>query len=404
MTREDLFLAIGSVEESRLERSELEVTASEAKPGKTGRIFRNFLIAAILVSMLAVTAYAVAGYLIFESPQAMITAIFGDKTGYDHKGVTTWTDPEKPGSLYENPGFDRVPVDEALAETEVAPMVSPVGQSISWNGYTLRVDANLYDPATKCGVLTYTLENPEGIGGYETEENGKVWFTGFAPVSFNQYGYDYVIEDQCTKTKFAAAYYYQLRYADNTDFVIEFTEGATVTKEEYEQLLAEKKEEIRSTVPEEEAIALKQQQLGDQWQWYLDTYTREEIIESGYTDMAYEEMEDIEICPDKIVIPEKSLGEMSNISLANGDITISPIAMYLDMTDWSDYPESYNAVCIIRFADGTEYVVRDETHENYMFAVGNGERNDVNYMFNRIIDVNEITAVVLDGGMEIPVT
>ena len=63
-------------------------------------------------------------------------------------GVTTWTDPEKPGSLYENPGFDRVPVDEALAETEVAPMVSPVGQSISWNGYTLRVDANLYDPAT----------------------------------------------------------------------------------------------------------------------------------------------------------------------------------------------------------------------------------------------------------------
>ena len=404
MTREDLFLAIGMMEESRLQRSELEVTVTERKTKKNGRIFRNFLIAAIIVSILAVTAYAVAGYLIFESPQAMITAIFGDKTGYDHKGVTTWTDPEKPGSLYENPGFDRVPVDEALVETEVAPMVSPVGQSISWNGYTLRVDANLYDPATKCGVLTYTLENPEGIGGYETEENGKVWFTGFAPVSFNQYGYDYVIEDQCTETKFTAAYYYQLRYADDTDFVIEFTEGATVTKEEYEQLLSDKKEEIRRTVPEEEAIALKQQQLGDQLQWYLDTYTREEIIESGYTDMAYEQMEDIETCPDKIVIPEKSLGEMSNITLADGDITISPIAMYLDMTDWSDYPESYNALCIIRFVDGTEYVVRDETHENYMFAVGNGERNDVNYMFNRIIDVNEITSVVLDGGIEISVT
>ena len=58
MTREDLFLAIGMVEESRLQRSELEVTATEQKPKKTGRIFRNFLIAAILVSMLAVTAYA----------------------------------------------------------------------------------------------------------------------------------------------------------------------------------------------------------------------------------------------------------------------------------------------------------------------------------------------------------
>ncbi len=58
MTREDLFLAIGMVEESRLQRSELEVTATERKPKKTGRIFRNFLIAAIIVSMLAVTAYA----------------------------------------------------------------------------------------------------------------------------------------------------------------------------------------------------------------------------------------------------------------------------------------------------------------------------------------------------------
>ena len=60
MRREDLFEAIGMVEESRLQRSELEMRATETKPKKTGRIFRNFLIAAIIVSMLAVTAYAVA--------------------------------------------------------------------------------------------------------------------------------------------------------------------------------------------------------------------------------------------------------------------------------------------------------------------------------------------------------
>ena len=41
MTREDLFLAIGMVEESRLQRSDLEATATEQKPKKTGRIFRN---------------------------------------------------------------------------------------------------------------------------------------------------------------------------------------------------------------------------------------------------------------------------------------------------------------------------------------------------------------------------
>ena len=359
-------------------------------------------------SRLLVIALAAILVTVLTQPSLAFYTTIGKATNVVTSGAVQLQIHEKTadGSQFPQEGVYVIPgdiVDEAVAETEVAPMVNPVGQSISWNGYTLRVDANLYDQVTKCGVLTYTLENPEGVGAYEVEENGKVWFAGVAPISFNQYGYSYVIEDQCSEVKFTAAYYYQLRYADDTDFVIEFNQWATITEEEYDQMLEDKKEELRRTVPEEEAIALKQQQLGDQWQWYLDTYTREEIIESGYTDMAYEQMAEIETCPDKIVIPEKSLGEMSNITLANGDITISPIAMYIDMTDWTDYPETYNKLCIIRFADGTEYVVRDAEHENYMFAVTAGERNDVNYMFNRIIDVNEITSVVLDGGIEITV-
>ena len=120
--------------------------------------------------------------------------------------------------------------------------------------------------------------------------------------------------------------------------------------------------------------------------------------------MAYEQMQEIEICPEKIVIPENALGEMNSIALKDGNIIISPIAMYIDITDLTEYPEHYVELCIIRFTDGTEYVVRDAAHENYMFAVTAGERNDVNYMFNRVVDVNEITSVVLDGGIEIPVT
>ena len=56
MTREDLFLAIGMVEESRLERTEHPVIEIKGRNHK--RILRNFMIAAIIVSMLAVTAYA----------------------------------------------------------------------------------------------------------------------------------------------------------------------------------------------------------------------------------------------------------------------------------------------------------------------------------------------------------
>ena len=120
--------------------------------------------------------------MIFDSPQDMISGLFGDKTGYDHKNVTHFTDPEKPGEVYDIPAYDRVPVDESVAASEAVPLVSPVGQSISWEGYTLTVDANMYDQVTKCGVLTYTLENPDGIADYHCRKMvksrsrmGKFW-------------------------------------------------------------------------------------------------------------------------------------------------------------------------------------------------------------------------------------
>ena len=56
MTREELFAAIGMVEERRLERTEHPVIEIKGKSHK--RLLRNFMIAAIIVSMLAVTAYA----------------------------------------------------------------------------------------------------------------------------------------------------------------------------------------------------------------------------------------------------------------------------------------------------------------------------------------------------------
>lgn len=101
MRAEDLFQAIGSVEESRLARTELSVPSRENQEDKTmkirpTRIIRNFFIAAVIVSMLAVTAYAVTGYLIFDSPEEMVSAIFGDQTGFDHNPGSIQPDPNGP--------------------------------------------------------------------------------------------------------------------------------------------------------------------------------------------------------------------------------------------------------------------------------------------------------------------
>ena len=131
MKAEELFLAIGEVEASRLARSELTVRKPSGqrdqeepkmKKKNVSRLLRNLLAAALIVSMLAVTAYAVAGYVIFDSPQEMLSSLFGDQTGYDHKEVTHWTDPEKPGSVYDNPAYDRVPADEEIVASEAAPL------------------------------------------------------------------------------------------------------------------------------------------------------------------------------------------------------------------------------------------------------------------------------------------
>ena len=417
MKQEDLFEAIGNVECSRLLRTEREsttlsvVTHQEDKPMKkrsAKRIIRNLLIAAVLVSMLGITAYAAAGYLLFENPEEMLNSIFGDKTGYDHKDLTHWTDPEKPGEVYDNPAYDRVPVDEEVIQSEAAPLVTPVGQSISWEGYTLTVDANMYDKVTKCGVLTYTIENPDGLSHYEVANNGEVYFPEGEILHVNQYGYSYVIKDQTTENKLTATYYYQLRNPDASNLELTLSEYVMKNTEAYQQKLEAIQEQLMREHTQEEALAFEKTYVSSDWDWFEANYTRDELIQKGYEAMLLMSQERMAldaqcVCPDSITIPETALGEMSSITLADGKIKVSPIAICVDTTDMQDYPNGYIAVTKIRFKDGTEYLARDDATANYMFAVGDTDR-DVTFMFNRMIDVNEISSVILDGGLAFSVS
>ena len=411
MKAEELFLAIGEVESSRLTRSELtaarpsgqrEQEEPKMKKRNVSRILRNLLVAALIVSLLAVTAYAVAGFVIFDSPQDMISSLFGDKTGYDHKDVTHFTDPEKPGEVYDIPAYDRVPVDESVAASEAVPLVSPVGQTISWEGYTLTVDANMYDQVTKCGVLTYTLEKPDGIPSYALQENGQITFPAEI-LDINQYGYSYIIPDQSTDTKLTAAFYYQLDNPESTDLTLSFTQWAAISYSDFQELWKQTKEQVRQEFSEDEVIEQLKQALGDEYEELASAVSREEIVDSGYEGLVNERLKGRFDCPEKITIPEKALGEMSNLTLADGNIKVSPIAICVDTREMQDYPDGHIERVKICFKDGTEYVVRDENVANYVFAVGYSDE-DVTLMFNRMIDVNEIASIVLDGDVEFQVS
>lgn len=417
MTREDLFLAIGQVEESRLMRSELAVQESSAvstkeepvvkkKRIRVGRLLRNTVAAVIIMSMLGVTAYAVGGFIIFDSPAEMLSTVFGDQTGYDHSDGSV-TPCEDGVNVIIEPTFDRVPADEQVVEEEAAPLVNVVGQSISWEGYTLTIDANLYDSVTKCGLLTYTLENPEGVD-YSLQSTGEVWFPDGEIVSFGQYGYSYIIKDKSTDTKLTATFYYQLRNEADTDLEISFQQWAAITLDEYKQLLADTKAQLKQEISEEEVIAYVKQRMGEDFAKMEAELSRESIIEQGYDGLVYEELGLLEednqfICPEKITIPVASSGEMTNITLGDGAVTLSPIAITVKVEEIENFPRSFIDLTKIRFTDGTEYVVKDGYTVNYVFAVADSETEETTFMFNRIIDVEEVTSVIVDGNIELTV-
>lgn len=424
MKKEDLFLAIGGVEESRLARSEMRVSAGECREEigvkRSGSGFlRVVLVAALLVSILAVTAYAVTGFLIFESPEDLVTAIFGNETGFDHKEVTRVEEAGKPGSFYSTPAFDRVAADATVVAEDIAPYVGAIGQSVSAEGYTLTVDAFMYDDATKCGFVTYLLENPDGIP-YQLQANGEVWYNGIPdPVEVSEYGYPHIIQEKTTPTCLAATYYFRDTGMRGRELVLGIRrEEEAVNMEELNAIIAELDAEIRKKLTPEEAVKEAKALIGDlifqqasNLPEGMDMTKAEWEAECAYTILRDDwYRREYEQKGPSISIPME--GESLNHGTAEkGAITISPISFQLDTTslDTSLLKRSQEDMAevgslVICFADGTEYVVMDDHVDNTVFRLidsATAGREDLynrfTCMFNRIIDVDSIEAILLDG-------
>lgn len=428
MTKEELFLAIGEVEGSRLLRSELTVqkpsesnTKEEPKMTKkrirAGRLLRNAVAAVALVFTLATTAYAVVGYVIYDSPQEMVSAIFGDKTGYDHKDITYWSDPEKPGSQYTNPAYDRVPVDETVLQEDILPYVSPVGQSFTWRGYTLSVDALMYDSITKCGILTCKLENPDGIKSYNVEATGEIWNH---PVDINQYGYAHIIQEKTTDTCLAMTYYFQYDPERNRDMEVTISQWTFVEPgAEYQAHIMELFEEIKQEYTLEEAVAAYINEHGqEEYDRVSAESTEEQMADYCYAVLWTRRLEELYMCPEVITISPDRESTLNYVTMADAAVTVSPISLLLDATNLEFlHTDIYGQIGVsgdnvrsvtIHYSDGTKYEVIGEGLQNTVFVVNHPkDKEEMNYplltiMFNRIIDVDKVTSVIING-VELPV-
>lgn len=353
MKREDLFLAIGEVEEERLARSgqlpsdvthQEEITMKNKENKHTGRrIIRNLLIAAVLVTMLATTAFAYVGFVVYDSPRAMLEAFFGEQPaphGPDCRCAECL-------AKATEPVFERVPLDEEVAEQEVSPYVGQIGDSVSFGGYTMTVESHVYDPFTRVGLVYYTLEKDPSEPSkwpieYQLQYDGETtWLPGYC----NQYGYDYLDQKQSTDEKLYIAQYY-------------------VHHELHEDFL----------------------RIG------FESHIRDEdgkLIE-----------EDWSHC---LTLPLESGETMDHLSLADGGIKLSPIGIVIygekaGLPDSGEYTEVESLT--VRYADGTEYEVENEENNvmNYIKSVGNADgTSSLTYILNRIVDIDNVTAVVING-------
>lgn len=298
-------------------------------------VTRMLLVAAVITAMLATTVFAYVGFTRYENPMELLETFFGDRNQESSDGRIvheTYFDLE-----YDlvQPTIERVPLDEKTDEEDVAPYVSDVGESVTNGDYTLAVEAHLYDSATNCGVIYYTIENPDGVGGYEAFDDGEVWWPGGEMVYISDVGNgkgSYIVADETTETKLSVAFYYC--GADGVDCIrVAFYEDKT----------------------------------------------------------------------NVLTLPLNDGGGMESVSLAGGDILLSPIAMRIN-TENMDY--LYDGVSIyayierlmIRYEDGTEYLIYsdDPYMDNSTYSCQNYEGTVTSYTFNRLVDIDKVEAIIID--------
>lgn len=343
MKREDLFEAIGTIEESRLARTEKRQIVSTKRS-----IFRVMVAAAIIMS-LATTAFAYVGFVVYENPGAMLQAFFGEQPephGPDCNCVECRA---------TEPTYEREPLNTEVAGELVAPFISKVGDSFVYEDMLkFTVDAHTFDSVTNCGLLYYTMERPEGTNwaqypiDYQLENSGEIWDVG-DPLSVASRLY--LIQEESTPYKLKIAAYY-----------------------------------IRGALDMEEPNLVFS--FGD-----AEIYDKQTGELIGY-DPAL-----------SLQLPFDDGGGMKSLTLEDGKILLSPIGMVihggLEGVEVNDAGEIRINRVVIQYADGSEYLVLDRAEgsytENFGYALMDMKQQNITYSLNRVVDIDNVTAVVING-------
>lgn len=314
------------------------------KPNR--KALRTALALAAAICVLAGAALAVADYTgFFESA-------YGDGiAAQEAHDVPIVNDEGKLITTEHYPAIDRAPVDTEQASELIGDYVSAVGQSVELRGYTFTIRECVMDE-NGIGAVTIDVENPDGVSQQTIFDgaNGE-----FSP-------YNIVFGEASKQASEGEVWGF-----DDRGFIDEAASTDTCVRWVY-YLIA------RDTLE--------------------DDITVQVAVHKGESDTdkapLYETAE--------LTIPQSEYVPAARFTGGEFDAELSPVGLVLRLADVET--DSILDLCakdlVIRYADGSEYVVRGE--DLYSTSLGFLRHNgSVCLSLNRLVDVDSVTEIYLRG-------
>lgn len=310
--------------------------------------------------------------------------------------------PEEPREVYENSeailtvlyGED---YDREAAAKYVEPYIYPVEGTLTYEGYTIELEAAAFDAITGSGLLYYSLEIPEGTKDY--------WAYANQILDANPTG-EYPDESTYPEPQMNHMSTWHLDEANSTETKLYIVETFLYLEELFMDVEGVSKQAIENGIRDEIA------------EW-LDFSTNDVLkirfmIPGGRGNSRY------------MKIPVDPLAGMEWISLDGGNMRVSPLGIqmaqdpyHIDVSDpydedrvWEDIFEILDMR--IHYADGAEFVVVHKEWLNepefkglypmlyncYYWLESYEGANNMEYSsiyFNEIIDVENVVSIELNG-------
>ena len=315
-------------------------------PKAPRKIWRTVLIAAVLTVLLIVAAVAAAAPNFYE-------AAFGDRGLPDIDPLTTENDK---GVSFTVPGIEWAAADTETAKALLGNYVVNIDETVALGDYTVHLDSFVMDEHG-AGVLTWVMENPDGIPNYTEDGRLNLSFEykeGLCEPGFITTDGEYLIS----------------RHVRNQ-----------ALSTETELYLTTYLGHFLGTMDSGEAIQLT----------LKETVTVNGVlVERNYTAVEF---------PAFTPVPAASFTDGEHT------VRLSPLSVRTEENPYIPNDEAVlwgEAVRTLRLTDGTEYVLTDEDEQmnSEMFAylqhINDGERTGVCgtvSVFNRLVDPAAVTSI-----------